>query len=488
VGHLKQSALVWLSRLSPVQEGLLFGLILAGTIGAYGAFGPVIPIGRGFGWDGVVYGKLATDFFGFLEKPGLSPERASRVLPSFVVWAALGVVRLQRTDPVVRGAFVALNALLMGGAAVVFNATMVRLGLSRAARGIGLTGLSVSFMGLVMPAYYAPLTDTCGLFLSCLGLYGFVARQTATLTITSAVAALSWPTASYASVLLAGFGPPAGPGWASPDFARKASSAAAGCAFVAVAVAGALAAWKGYTPTLYYSNATPRLDAALPLSILVAAIYVAFGTRALVRAALLAPRPRPALQALGPAIVLVILTLGASTLVSQPGKGFLEMMFVGGDNIFGRGTVAPGVFLVAHATYFGPLVVLATFYRDRMAKVAADLGFGAVLTLMAGLLLSLTSESRHLIAFWPLFVLLVAACVPSNISWTWVVAFLALSIAWSKIWLVPHTFDAGKPSVVRYFAHQGPWMIREAYILQGIAMVLTWLILIRVTATISRKA
>lgn len=488
MGHLKQSALVWFSRLSPVQEGLLFGLVLAGTIGAYGAFGPVIPIGRGFGWDGVVYGKLATDFFGFLEKPGLSPERASRVLPSFVVWAALGVARLQRTGPVVRGAFVALNALLTAGAAVVFNATMVRLGLSRTARWIGLTGLSVSFMGLVMPAYYAPLTDTCGLFLSCLGLYGFVVRQTATLTITSAIAALSWPTASYASVLLAAFGPPAGPGWASPDFARRASSTAAGCAFVGIALAGALAAWKGYTPTLYYYNATPRLDAALPLSIFVAALYVAFGTRALVRAALLGPRPRPAPQAMGPAIGLVLLTLGASRLVSQPGKGFLEMMFVGGDNIFGRGTVAPGVFLVAHATYFGPLVVLATFYRDRMAQAAADLGFGAVLTLMAGLLLSLTSESRHLIAFWPLFVLLVAASVPANISWSWVASFLALSIAWSKIWLVPHTFDAGKPSVVRYFAHQGPWIIREAYLLQGVAMVLTWLVLLRATATISREA
>src|SRR5258706_281401 len=75
-------------------------------------FGERIGINGGFGWDGSAYGAWAQDFWHTLEV-GLSNMQAQRVLPSGIIYHALGVLGVPRTTVNVIHAFQIYDALLM---------------------------------------------------------------------------------------------------------------------------------------------------------------------------------------------------------------------------------------------------------------------------------------------------------------------------------------------------------------------------------------
>jgi hypothetical protein len=162
----------------------------------------------------------------------------------------------------------------------------------------------------------------------------------------------------------------------------------------------------------------------------------------------------------------------------QPGlpaePGYVAMLFPF------RAIARPGVFLVAHVFYLGPLFLLAVLLWGRICDELRRFGPGPTLSLALGAGFALNSETRHSSMFVPLLVPFVVLAV-ERLRWAkWkYVAFAACSFVVSKAWL---PINGGSTSLVAdtgtapppvyadpryslFFMNIGPWMSDRAYFL-----------------------
>ena len=154
----------------------------------------------------------------------------------------------------------------------------------------------------------------------------------------------------------------------------------------------------------------------------------------------------------------------------------------------------PGVFLVAHASYFGLVVPVLIVFWPQVVAAAHRLGTGVTLFVLAHLVWGLHSESRQLVDGLPALVL-VATLAASTLRWPRATVPIAAGMALlaSKVWLPvnregfigrsnPETYPAQ-----HYFMHHGPWMAGGPYRAQAAALLavcaLLWVVRRRLRPT-----
>ena len=132
----------------------------------------------------------------------------------------------------------------------------------------------------------------------------------------------------------------------------------------------------------------------------------------------------------------------------------------------------PGLFLVAHCVYFGPIVLVILLCWPRISATVRTHGLGFTAAILLGLLLSITAESRHLLCFVPLFVAAAVQSLAATPRARWRdLLFVAASVLASKCWLPwssqPFTGNLDEFPWQYYFMNQGPWMSGWSYAVQG---------------------
>jgi len=127
---------------------------------------------------------------------------------------------------------------------------------------------------------------------------------------------------------------------------------------------------------------------------------------------------------------------------------------------------APLKSLVAHAVFFGPVVLVLILGWRAVARSIGAAGPGIVLVAALAITLSLDSESRHLVIFVPFLVSFAAKAVdaepPSRRN---LGIFAVLSLLVSKVWLV-----FGDDSTL-YLSNIGPWMSHDWYVVDGLVLL-----------------
>jgi hypothetical protein len=179
-------------------------------------------------------------------------------------------------------------------------------------------------------------------------------------------------------------------------------------------------------------------------------------------------RPVAALAAASLAAAVVFLRVVVFVASGAPGytlKQFLCAILV-------SSVAKPGVFLVAHVVYFGPIVLTAVFLWPQVCERIRRQGLGIVLVAGAAVLLSVASESRQLLGFLPLLAAFAVQAIDVLSPRRWHgAAFLAAGLVLSKCWLPlnegPLTGNLLEFPDQRYFMNQGPWMSNGAYLVQG---------------------
>jgi hypothetical protein len=140
--------------------------------------------------------------------------------------------------------------------------------------------------------------------------------------------------------------------------------------------------------------------------------------------------------------------------------------------ILASSVAKPGVFLVAHVVYFGPIVLAIVLLWPRVCERTGRQGLAMVLLAGAAVLLSVASESRQLLSFLPLLAAFSVQAIDDLPARRWHdLAFPATGLVLSKCWL---PLNAGAPTGnllefpdQLYFMNQGPWMSNGAYLVQG---------------------
>ncbi len=457
----------------------------------------------GFGFDGRFYGELAKNFpsavfghgsvippgLGHYDGPhlsGVDSYYAYRLVPSGLVWLGLQVTGLSATNGHVVGLFAALDALMFGLATFCWCRCAGLLNLGPRAKLLGAIALIVNFAVLRTGAYYPVSTDQVALGLGALSFYLWLRGDVVPLAICVFAACFTWPLHLVIGPLLLLFPPPAG---ARSTFAAEAVAAgeaparwrapsfnlAAGV-IVATVMVVALTAIQlsGYTSL----EGTEQLP-VFPLSVAVTGLFV-FAV-----VALMLPRggvgeligivrsikPGRLLLAVG---VLAAVLICAALIARRPG---FSATMLSKDAIWSS-TLDPGLFLVLLIGYWGPLMIAVIADLPRVAADSWRLGPAMAAAVAVALLGALMTQPREISDAFPFLLLpgVLAFRRLWGLSDAAIVAFVAISLLMSRIWLpIGHlSTDLTKlqqfPAQAYYMA-AGPWTPLSSYAIQLAALV-----------------
>lgn len=398
---------------------LAFGL-------SYIFLGTIIPFRDGFGGDGVIYGEIAQDFTRLIEFGG-GDKRIQRFLPSAIVYFGLGLLDIPRNAAAVVRGFQILNLFLLLASVWLYDRTARHCGWRIEVRWIGYLGIFFNFANARMAFYYPVMTDTAAFFLGMLVVHSFYLRRYWGIWAAITAGIFTWPAFPINLVPLVAFAPEALTG--DSDGGHKARRAGFLLSVAIVVLTWASFRYMG-TDILVSRRDLFSGDVWFHTWLTVASLaflaLYAFGfSRGIFGFSQLTDFPgllktfRPG-RLLVPAILLAAQRLlmsalahassyserGDNTPLKAPSLVFLlSSSFVVG---LSRAVARPLGFLVCHIVYFGPLVAVAVLYWREVCAAVHRQGVGMTLYVVLYLaFLVPNTESRHLIADFPVFAILI---------------------------------------------------------------------------------
>lgn len=412
--------------------------------------GERIDVGGGAGFDGSVYAAITADP-GVILSGEVSTHRIQRILPSVLVWLLLAPWGQQGNVDAVVVTYQVLNLLALAACLVLWYAVCRRLVLSRAAGWVGAAALVLNYPALKLSVFYAVLTDRFGLLLGMAMVWAFVLGRTRTLVLVAVLGAFTWPTVTYAALILFVMGkrvnlPTDGQRW-RPWWGVAVAAVATG-----IAVHVSLRAHACGYPCVHIHMVQATIEALFPLSVLLFAVLMFLAVQPV--AARLSPLDairsvdwRRLVMAVALLAVVTLVHRYFSTTNHHTVSRTLENTYLGA-------AVKPLGFLVMHVTYFGPAVLVLVASWRRAVAALGRFGPGLLAVLLAFVLLAFSTESRILTNEWPLFVL-GAALVVHQQRWRMpqAIGFALLSLVLSRFWL---ELDRG-PITMDWQEYPGQW-------------------------------
>lgn len=447
--------------------------------------GEVLTVNGGFGWDGMSYAAIAKDFPGRVFGRRLDPFRIQRIVPSGAVYYGLRLAGLSTEDDshILRG-FQVYNMLLLIAGVYAWNGVATRLGLSRRGTWLGFAAVYVNFAVLRMTFFYPVLTDTTALVAGMFLLEGYLAGRAWVVWLVGLGGAFTWPLLLPMALVLLVF----------PRRTATTATAAATRpklpACLAVGTAVALAAlWRVFVVgqtidgagALWYSW-TPAA-AALVAAYLTASAWWLLDLNELARPRRVLGQARwqGAAAALG--LMVAVMLLRAVVFVPNGAPEFTAKHFLCETLV--KSVAKPGIFLVAHIVYFGPIVLAALLFWPEVCGRIRRQGPGMVVLAGTATVLSIGSESRQFVNFLPLVAAFTVQTLDERPRPRWHDGvFLAAALVLSKCWLPlnhgPTTGNLEQFPDQFYFMNHGPWMSDGMYLVQGVvvaalAAVLVWM-------------
>lgn len=451
--------------------------------------GEKIPVSDGLGWDGIWYGKAVIEFESevFGEAP-LDRYHGERVLPSAVLHYTFRALGIKPTTQDAIRSFCVINILCGTLVAWLWCRVARQLSLSVGGKWLGFVGFSLSFAVSKHPSFYPVLTDLPAYALAMGMLSCYLNRQFWGLLLLTGLGMFTWPTLFIPAVLMLLF--PRGEG--QPAAAVRPNMYGHLLAGFATYYYVLMLGWTlMHVPAPLNGFLEPLRNFA-GLSMLVAGAYVYFLA---LEMSLVFPwtrqqkissestswswslfRQRIAilLRDHGLRILIVIAFIGGVRLLQNsmaPRPGLVSpqyyLLLICLESI-----ARPGVFVVAHIMYFGPLVIVGMFCWPRVAQHIREAGLGLSLGVTLVLVQGLDSESRHLIYAVPLVMPFVIQATEGR-GWTrrQYGLLLGLALFTSKMWM---TFDKdpalGNAAFTYpqqfYMMNYGPYMGIDAYLVQ----------------------
>ena len=436
-----------------------------------------IPIGGGFGWDGVTYGELARDFYREAYVNSIDAYRVQRIAPPFLVHYGLRLFGLSLTDANIIHGFGTLNIICLTLLAWCWNRIARELRISSGGVWLGFCGLFLNYAVSKNGTYYPVLTDIPAMAIGGAMLVCDLESRRIPLLILAGIGAFTWPTLLGQGVLLALF--PREPGRSShltkATWHLNAVFAGLAAYYLVMLDIGII---KLLPPTVW-SGVTP-MRSVIWLSVAVAAIFLFQVVSRLldwnwqydIRKCFQFSFWKNAILVLGFAIAIKFVQ---ATWATKPSILAPQTYLL----LIGLWTVAkPGVFLLAQILYYGPCIILGMFLWKPTSQHIRQTGLGLTLMLLFGVSLGMDSESRHVINFVPAFVAFVVKATEAR---RWTIrqyGFLAvLSLFFSKCWLTinvgPMVGNAFAWPDQRFMMSFGPYMSDEMYLLQGTIVLIS---------------
>jgi hypothetical protein len=184
-------------------------------------------------------------------------------------------------------------------------------------------------------------------------------------------------------------------------------------------------------------------------------------------------------------LVLALLKLAVHRLASGEVIGWGTKGFV--VHTFLSALAEPGIFLVAHTVYYGPVILLLVLFWRPFCASMREFGLGFSLFVILNVILSISSQSRYQINVVTAFIIVLVRLLDrAGLTYRSLACWAVLCLCYSKVWYVfntaPQVDDETMASLLRfplqhYFMNSGPWMSHQMYLVQGGIVLLTGLLL-----------
>jgi hypothetical protein len=442
-----------------------------------------INIEGGFGWDGRIFGGLARDFYEYY-KSGVNYFYVGRSLPSFLVFHTLQFLGIERSNPNVVAAFGLFNVAAITLSVWGWCAIARSQKLSQQGKWLGAIGLFLNFALLKYPSYYPTLTDCFAWVISVFLLYFYLKQNTVWIFILTFLGAFSWSTTLYIGGILLLFPPPKTVE-VNPRPAPRQANLIGATIFATGTLIYAIALLKTDSAIRTITSETPIFRPASALSVALSVGYLLLGLTSLlnsrnlfsIRAWLSPFKTRQFYLAL---VFIVSILVLQKLLATKPGTviSFGHIL----ELTLWRSLKDPGTFWVSHVAYFGPIFIFATFYWRSICRRIHQYGLGLTLCFTLCFILSLNTESRYLVNFFPFLVFFTVKVLEER-PWTaaklcgLAIVALFLSKAWFAIGKIEVSGNFQQFPTQAYFMSQGPWMSHAMYAVQGgfILLISYWL-------------
>lgn len=436
-----------------------FLVLLAFLVAMTGfAFNRRILHNDGLGFDGVRYAKWARAFPDevFTGK-GMNTYSTVRLLPSAVVHYSMRLTGVEMTNRNVVRAFGLLHVVLITLAARCWVLTARELGLGVGARWFGFAALFLNFVVVRMASYYPVLTDVPAYAVSAAILLGYLKRWNVFLAAVTLAAGFTFPPAFLVGIILLLF--------PRETETTPTQSAPWRLHLLLPLMAVSLEMWLAWP--ILTGTAPPKVLFVPPMTSLVwfsfaiVAAYLFLGLAFLLNSDRLFD-VKTILRRLICWQTLFVIALFACREVAYRSistyQGLASSLVL--QRITMAGMVYPGVSLIAHTVYFGPVILVALWLWRPVCGVIHRQGVGLTLVTVLAVCMGMFSESRCLVNFLPLLVPFVALAVQEQLAWRPVVyvGFCAASLALTRPWV---NLNENFPR--RYLENFGPWMTRGDY-------------------------
>lgn len=396
----------------------------------------------GIRWDQAFYFSLTENFTHHLLSNKIPVYEFQRILPAALIHAAMKVFDVSFTTANIIRAYDIYNAVIIGTALFFWFLINKKSNTSSSAFFIGTVALFCNSAVLKIYPYQPINTDSMAFLLGMMLIYAHLSRNILMMFIIVLASSFTWPSAMYLGiVLLIGHNIDLSSIKSNPHqpFLRNrfallmASLCAVGLVVVILLLVYVLKAQIG-------NGTTPIIMSLLPLSLLATAAYLFVVIYMSLAQFDLQPKNifylirNIRLNHIALALLLAVVVKSLIAHYSNHQTGGLNLFgFV--RNVTLSSITIPFKSIIAHISYFGPIVILFIFCAKRFFAHLSNQNMALFGFILIHLIQAMAAESRQLIYAYPFIVFILIQSIQElqfKKSFFWF--FLLSSLLFSRFW------------------------------------------------------
>ncbi len=445
-------------------------LFLLTSIYALAFYAEQIPVNNGMGWDGKHYANLSINFDSLAAHQEIDSYQYQRILTPALIHYSCKMIHYKLTPDNIVSVFALYNFILLLGCCFIFFSISNYLKLKTSIECIGFASLFFNYFVLKNTPYYPVLTDITAFFAGmCLTLF-FIKNAPKFMGYVIAIGHFCFPLFLLSSAPL------------FLNIRKIHFPYFSIIKWIILIITATLL--LGFAFILFYpEQLLPQYtlalnNYALSLSIFLIVVYIwrSIDPFHIENSSLTTFNWLPfTLKVLGITLFYTISVLAIKQ-ISIPETIFTPKVFL--FNLLQQAIDNPLVSLVAHIVYLGPAILIIIWKYPFLIKTIQSYGDSAIVYFLIAILLSIGSETRQFIHFYPfLIIMLLITLNQFTINIKQSVMFVLLSIFVSQFWLTINTqgifaqYDYAHFPDQRYFMHHGPFMSDISYLV-NLAIVL----------------
>lgn len=447
----------------------------------YLLYGEKIEVNKGLGWDGKTYAAVASDFENFVSKGTLDRFYYKRIIPSVLVYYGHKALGIEFSIASVILGFSILNLILIMLGMFFWHKILGVFKISFKNRVIAFFGIFGTYAVVKVNFYYPILTDTTALFISLGMLYAYLRKSYWLVLLTAILGAFTFPTLFLMGAILLVF----------PKMKVEESNSKEDHYLIRIFPWTIPFVYASFFIFLwlsgeFFSDNNLWLTLLAVAANLVFLIWIGHQVKwSILIEAFKKIEGKWLAISLGSFIVISLLVEFFAKWEGQTVLYFLSHMTE-------KTCFAPFHFLVAHAVYYGPIILLIVLFHQLFFRYLYQQTYGVWMVIFVYLCFTIDPSSRQLIAGLPFLVIVLVQALDSKKLGKWFYfAFVISALLFSRFWFTINTGEfTGDPYQFpdqRYFMADGIYTNLNMFILQGFAVLILAGILFLLSKNTSSK-